>query len=87
MFEKVSIQSCEGSSGKSRGNYDRLGREAIYAFVYPNFMINRCLLFYLGIWLIIFSVMFLLILEKNWVFAPYLFCKLACFYNLRCLLA
>ncbi|KAJ1433429.1 Rieske [Sesbania bispinosa] len=41
MFERVSIQSCEGKSGKSEENYDRLGREAIYAFIYPNFMINR----------------------------------------------
>ncbi|KAG4932375.1 hypothetical protein AAZX31_17G056100 [Glycine max] len=41
MFERVSIQSCEGSSEKNKGNYDRLGRKAIYAFVYPNFMINR----------------------------------------------
>ncbi|KAL9325916.1 hypothetical protein ACSQ67_006561 [Phaseolus vulgaris] len=41
MFEKVSIQSCEGSSEKNEENYDRLGRKAIYAFIYPNFMINR----------------------------------------------
>ncbi|XP_057748396.1 choline monooxygenase, chloroplastic [Arachis stenosperma] len=41
IFERVSIQSCEGSSGKSKDNYDRLGRKAIYAFIYPNFMINR----------------------------------------------
>ncbi|KAK7291851.1 hypothetical protein RIF29_07334 [Crotalaria pallida] len=39
MFERVSIQSCEGNS--SEENYDRLGRKAIYAFIYPNFMINR----------------------------------------------
>lgn len=41
MFERVSIQSCESSSDKSKENYDRLGRNAIYAFIYPNFMINR----------------------------------------------
>ncbi|KAE9609881.1 hypothetical protein Lal_00006453 [Lupinus albus] len=41
MFERVSIQSCESNSGKSEENYDRLGRKAIYAFIYPNFMINR----------------------------------------------
>ncbi|KAK2358713.1 choline monooxygenase, chloroplastic [Trifolium repens] len=41
LFERVSIQSCEGSSGKSTENNDRLGRKAIYAFIYPNFMINR----------------------------------------------
>ncbi|XP_062164249.1 choline monooxygenase, chloroplastic isoform X1 [Alnus glutinosa] len=37
IFEKVSIQSCEGGSMKS----DRLGSKALYAFIYPNFMINR----------------------------------------------
>ncbi|KAI5415108.1 choline monooxygenase, chloroplastic [Lathyrus oleraceus] len=41
LFERVSIQSCEGMSGKSEENNDRLGRKAIYAFIYPNFMINR----------------------------------------------
>ncbi|KAL2338697.1 hypothetical protein Fmac_013143 [Flemingia macrophylla] len=41
MFERVSIQSCEGSSEKSKESYDRVGRKAIYAFIYPNFMINR----------------------------------------------
>ncbi|KAF7837973.1 choline monooxygenase, chloroplastic [Senna tora] len=41
MFERVSIQSCEGSSVKSKEEYDRLGGNATYAFVYPNFMINR----------------------------------------------
>ncbi|XP_057422414.1 choline monooxygenase, chloroplastic isoform X3 [Lotus japonicus] len=41
MFERASIQSCESSSEKSNDNYDRLGRKAIYAFIYPNFMINR----------------------------------------------
>ncbi|KAL5549818.1 hypothetical protein UlMin_005049 [Ulmus minor] len=35
IFEKVSIQSCEGAST------DRVGSKAFYAFVYPNFMINR----------------------------------------------
>ncbi|XP_054806671.1 choline monooxygenase, chloroplastic isoform X2 [Prosopis cineraria] len=41
MFERVSIQSCESSSVKRKESYDRLGKNAIYAFVYPNFMINR----------------------------------------------
>lgn len=41
LFERVSIQSCEGGSEKSKENNDRLGRKAIYAFIYPNFMINR----------------------------------------------
>lgn len=34
VFEDYSIQSCGGSSG-------RIGGEAIYAYLYPNFMINR----------------------------------------------
>ncbi|XXG58118.1 hypothetical protein AAC387_Pa04g0508 [Persea americana] len=41
IFEKVSIQSCEGTSVESRENFDRLGSKALYAFIYPNFMINR----------------------------------------------
>ncbi|CAK9327912.1 unnamed protein product [Citrullus colocynthis] len=41
IFETVSIQSCKGG-GESKGDdYGRLGPEALYAFVYPNFMINR----------------------------------------------
>ncbi|XP_008443631.2 choline monooxygenase, chloroplastic isoform X1 [Cucumis melo] len=41
LFETVSIQSCKGG-GESKGDdYDRLGPEALYAFIYPNFMINR----------------------------------------------
>ncbi|XP_022987330.1 choline monooxygenase, chloroplastic isoform X2 [Cucurbita maxima] len=41
IFEAVSIQSCKGG-GESKGDdYGRLGPEALYAFVYPNFMINR----------------------------------------------
>lgn len=34
VFEDYSIQSCGGASG-------RIGGEAIYAYLYPNFMINR----------------------------------------------
>ncbi|KAH6837914.1 choline monooxygenase [Perilla frutescens var. hirtella] len=41
MYEKVSIQSCNGISRDSGEEFDRLGRKAFYAFVYPNFMINR----------------------------------------------
>lgn len=41
LFEKVSIQTCEGGSTGSDSDYDRLGSKAIYAFIYPNFMINR----------------------------------------------
>ncbi|KAH9616530.1 hypothetical protein KSS87_019433 [Heliosperma pusillum] len=37
IFERVSIQRCGGSSAEN----DRLGSTALYAFVYPNFMINR----------------------------------------------
>ncbi|XP_072978605.1 choline monooxygenase, chloroplastic isoform X3 [Typha angustifolia] len=39
-FEKVSIQRCESASVEQDG-FDRLGSKALYAFVYPNFMINR----------------------------------------------
>lgn len=39
IYEKVSIQRCEGASAQQ--NFDRLGSKALYAFVYPNFMINR----------------------------------------------
>ncbi|WCJ42313.1 Choline monooxygenase chloroplastic [Euphorbia peplus] len=41
MYEKVSIQSCEGHSNGSVDGLGRLGSKALYAFVYPNFMINR----------------------------------------------
>ena len=44
MYEKVSIQSCEGGSMDRKDDYDRLGSKALYAFIYPNFMINRYLL-------------------------------------------
>ncbi|XP_022753454.1 choline monooxygenase, chloroplastic isoform X4 [Durio zibethinus] len=39
IFEKVSIQSVEGGSKETQD--DRLGSKALYAFIYPNFMINR----------------------------------------------
>ncbi|KAF3452685.1 hypothetical protein FNV43_RR03118 [Rhamnella rubrinervis] len=39
ICERVSIQKCVGGSGEN--DYDRLGSKALYAFVYPNFMINR----------------------------------------------
>ncbi|KAL7137124.1 hypothetical protein ABFS83_10G072300 [Erythranthe nasuta] len=43
MYEKVSIQSCGGNKtgDHSEEEFDRLGSKAFYAFVYPNFMINR----------------------------------------------
>ncbi|KAK1275701.1 hypothetical protein QJS04_geneDACA004079 [Acorus gramineus] len=40
-FEKVSIQSCESTPVEKGGDFDRLGSKALYAFIYPNFMINR----------------------------------------------
>ncbi|KAM7473531.1 hypothetical protein LguiB_020774 [Lonicera macranthoides] len=41
IFEKVSIQGCDVGQVGSQDDYDRLGSNALYAFVYPNFMINR----------------------------------------------
>ncbi|KAL6191794.1 hypothetical protein ACLB2K_038183 [Fragaria x ananassa] len=41
VYEKVSIQMCEGGSTEKKDDYDRLGSKALYAFIYPNFMINR----------------------------------------------
>ncbi|XP_060172102.1 choline monooxygenase, chloroplastic isoform X1 [Lycium barbarum] len=42
ILEKVSIQRCEtGSAERDDQEFDRLGSKALYAFVYPNFMINR----------------------------------------------
>ncbi|XAR63757.1 Choline monooxygenase [Bertholletia excelsa] len=41
IYEKVSIQSCEGISEQTEDDFDRLGSKALYAFIYPNFMINR----------------------------------------------
>ncbi|XP_020192777.1 choline monooxygenase, chloroplastic [Aegilops tauschii subsp. strangulata] len=38
-YEKVSVQRCE--SAPEEQDIDRLGTKATYAFVYPNFMINR----------------------------------------------
>lgn len=41
ILEKVSIQRCETGSAEKDQDFDRLGSKALYAFVYPNFMINR----------------------------------------------
>ncbi|PHT42586.1 Choline monooxygenase, chloroplastic [Capsicum baccatum] len=41
ILEKVSIQRCETGSAEKGQEFDRLGSKALYAFVYPNFMINR----------------------------------------------
>ncbi|XP_052157585.1 choline monooxygenase, chloroplastic isoform X2 [Oryza glaberrima] len=39
-YERVSVQRCESVQAE-QNDFDRLGTKAIYAFVYPNFMINR----------------------------------------------
>ncbi|TVU07759.1 hypothetical protein EJB05_41128, partial [Eragrostis curvula] len=39
-YERVSVQRCE-SAPAELDDFDRLGTKALYAFVYPNFMINR----------------------------------------------
>lgn len=36
LYEKVSIQRCDGDE-----DFDRLGSKSLYAFIYPNFMVNR----------------------------------------------
>ncbi|XP_057987930.1 choline monooxygenase, chloroplastic isoform X2 [Hevea brasiliensis] len=41
IYEKVSIQRCEGGSAGSEDDFGRLGSKVLYAFIYPNFMINR----------------------------------------------
>lgn len=41
LYEKVSIQGCESGSTEGADDIDRLGSKAFYAFIYPNFMINR----------------------------------------------
>lgn len=35
LFETISVQSCAG------GDDDRVGADAVYAFMFPNFMLNR----------------------------------------------
>ena len=39
-YERVSVQRCESAPSES-DDLERLGTKALYAFVYPNFMINR----------------------------------------------
>ncbi|KAH9304956.1 hypothetical protein KI387_009360, partial [Taxus chinensis] len=41
LFEKVSVQSCQSAKLEGKENFDRLGRDSVYAFIYPNFMVNR----------------------------------------------
>ncbi|KAK3007637.1 hypothetical protein RJ639_013105 [Escallonia herrerae] len=41
MYEKVSIQRCDVGQVETQEDFDRLGSKALYAFIYPNFMINR----------------------------------------------
>lgn len=40
MIEKCVIQRVGSSSNKPDG-FDRLGTEAFYAFIYPNFAVER----------------------------------------------
>ncbi|KAK1434804.1 hypothetical protein QVD17_00558 [Tagetes erecta] len=41
IYENVSIQGCDGGEVKSQEDFDRLGSKSLYAFIYPNFMVNR----------------------------------------------
>ncbi|CAA0821443.1 Choline monooxygenase- chloroplastic [Striga hermonthica] len=41
MYENVSIQWCAGNNKDREEEFNRLGPKALYAFIYPNFMINR----------------------------------------------
>ena len=41
VFEKVSIQRCDGGEVQHQEDFDRLGAKSLYAFIYPNFMVNR----------------------------------------------
>ncbi|XP_031480265.1 choline monooxygenase, chloroplastic isoform X2 [Nymphaea colorata] len=42
VYERVSIQRCESMQIERGDDFDRLGSKALYAFIYPNFMINSC---------------------------------------------
>ncbi|CAN1293456.1 Choline monooxygenase, chloroplastic [Linum perenne] len=50
-YEKVSIQTCQGVTSTQR-----LGSKALYAFIYPNFMINRYALLLLLLYYVALSV-------------------------------
>lgn len=41
VYEKVSIQRCDGDTVNGEEDFDRLGAKSLYAFIYPNFMVNR----------------------------------------------
>ncbi|KAI3782270.1 hypothetical protein L2E82_12310 [Cichorium intybus] len=41
IYDKVSIQRCDGDQVKGEEDFDRLGAKSLYAFIYPNFMVNR----------------------------------------------
>ncbi|KAI4312215.1 hypothetical protein MLD38_037052 [Melastoma candidum] len=41
LHDKVSLQCCDGGPVDGEYDFDRLGKRATYAFIYPNFMINR----------------------------------------------
>ncbi|KAI3786953.1 hypothetical protein L1987_41055 [Smallanthus sonchifolius] len=38
VYEKVSIQRCDGGEVQGQEDFDRLGSKSLYAFIYPNFM-------------------------------------------------
>lgn len=40
MFEKVSILRNDSDQAEGQKDTDRLGSKPLYAFIYPNFMIN-----------------------------------------------
>ncbi|KAL8208656.1 hypothetical protein R6Q57_008068 [Mikania cordata] len=41
VYEKVSIQTCDGGEVQGQNDFNRLGSKSLYAFIYPNFMVNR----------------------------------------------
>ncbi|KAI7752176.1 hypothetical protein M8C21_027368 [Ambrosia artemisiifolia] len=40
VYEKVSIQRCDGGEVQGQEDFDRLGSKSLYAFIYPNFMVR-----------------------------------------------
>ncbi|KAL7599602.1 hypothetical protein Lser_V15G26990 [Lactuca serriola] len=40
VYEKVSIQRCDGDEAKGEEDFDKLESKSLYAFIYPNFMVN-----------------------------------------------
>ena len=39
--DRYSLQKCKGSDADNAGQKDRLGSSAVFAYLYPNMMINR----------------------------------------------